>query len=146
MGFLLWLLLAYRRKSKADSVYICCSISLSFTLYFNNQNSAKLFQTEVIKSKISQFAKKRITAFQYETNTLFTSLFISFCSPKTIYIYDLLPETVSLNKQLKVTLFHLSTTLTYCNYCHETRTKVMNCDTKARERCGNPLFLERTAI
>lgn len=60
--------------------------------------------------------KKCITAFQYEANTLFSSTFISFCSPKTIYMYDLLPETVPLNKQLKVTLFRFSTTLTYCNY------------------------------
>lgn len=68
--------------------------------------------------------KKRITAFQYKTNTLSSSTFISFCSPETIYIDDLLPETVSLNKQLKATLFHISTTLTNCTHCHKTCTKV----------------------
>lgn len=66
------------------------------------------------------FAKNRITAFQYKTNTLFSSTFISFCSPETIYKYDLLPETISLNKQLKATLFHISTTLTYCTHHRKT--------------------------
>lgn len=58
-----WLLLTFRKKSAADSVPICCSTVLSFTLHFNNHTSAELFQTEVIKSKISLFAKNASLLF-----------------------------------------------------------------------------------